>query len=402
MGASRRLELARPPLALRRLIGTTPTRRSGSSPLAIVLSGGGARAAYQTGVLSYVCRRLPSLSVPIVTGVSAGAINAAFLAAQSGPLDTATEALKRKWCSLTTEQVFRADPVSLTGIGARWLYRLFSGGTRLGPKARGLVDNRPLREFLLGTIDFPAIETNIQEGRLRAAAITATSYSTGRTVTFVQGGPGISMWERGNRVAVHASLTVDHVMASAALPVLFPATRLGSEYFGDGSLRQRTPLAPAVHLGAGRLFAISTRYPRTVEDAAGSAPEGYPPPARVAGLLFNSIFLDALDEDAARLDRINELLSRIPEGPSSPQHLRPVELLVLRPSQDLGRLAAEYAEHLPGFLRFLISGLGAPHSESSDLLSYLLFESAYISRLIDLGEEDGERNWPRVEAFLAP
>ncbi|MEE9576725.1 MAG: patatin-like phospholipase family protein [Gemmatimonadota bacterium] len=402
MGTSRRLELARPALALRRLIDTTPIRRSGSSPLAIVLSGGGARAAYQTGVLSYVCRRVPSLSVPIVTGVSAGAINAAFLAAQGGPLDTAVEALKRRWCSLTTEQVFRADPVSLTGIGARWLYRLFSGGARLGPEVRGLVDNRPLREFLLGTIDFPAIETNIQEGRLRAAAITATSYSTGQTVTFVQGEPGISTWERGNRVAVHASLTVDHVMASAALPVLFPATRLGSEYFGDGSLRQRTPLAPAVHLGAGRLFAISTRYPRTAEEAAGSEPEGYPPPARVAGLLFNSIFLDALDEDAARLDRINELLGRIPEGPSRPQDLRPVELLVLRPSQDLGRLAAEYAEHLPGFLRFLVSGIGARHSESSDLLSYLLFESAYISRLIELGEKDGERNWPRVEAFLAP
>ena len=341
--------------------------------------------------------------MPIVTGVSAGAINAAFLAAQSGRLDTAAETLKRKWCSLTTEQVFRADPVSLTGIGARWLYRLFSGGARLGPEARGLVDNRPLREFLLGTIDFPAIETNIQEGRLHAAAITATSYLTGRTVTFVQGQRGISTWERENRVAVRTSLSVDHVMASAALPVLFPATRLGSgEYFGDGSLRQRTPLAPAVHLGAGRLLAISTRYPRTVEEAAGSAPEGYPPPARVAGLLFNSIFLDALDEDAARLNRINELLGRIPEGPSRPQDLRPVELLVLRPSQDLGRLAAEYAEHLPGFLRFLVSGLGARHSESSDLVSYLLFESAYISRLIELGEEDGERDWPRVEAFLAP
>ena len=364
-----------------------------------MFSGGGARAAYQTGVLSYICERLPALSVPIVTGVSAGAINAAFLAAAEGPLDEAARALKRRWCSLTTEQVFRADAASLGSIGARWAYRLVSGGARRGPEARGLLDTAPLRRFLHRSLDFSGIERNLADGRLRAAAVSATSYATGRTVTFVQGSADVVPWERPNRLALEARLSADHVMASAALPILFPAIRLGDEYFGDGTIRQRAPLAPAVHLGATRLIAISTRYPRTAVEASVAEIDRYPPPARVAGLLFNSIFLDTLDDDAARLERINELLEQIP-GSSSSAKLRHVDLCVIRPSRDLGRLAGEYRDQLPRFVRFLLDGLGASWTESPDFVSYLMFESAYISRLIALGENDAEADWDRIEPFL--
>ncbi len=365
-----------------------------------MFSGGGARAAYQTGVLSYICERLPTLSIPVVTGVSAGAINAAFLAAAEGPLDEAAHALKRRWCSLTTEQVFRADPASLGSIGARWAYRLVSGGSRRGPEARGLLDTTPLRRFLEASLDFSGIERNIGSGRLLATAVSATSYASGRTVTFVQGTPETLPWERPNRLAVEAQLSVDHVMASSALPILFPAIRLTGDYFGDGSIRQRTPLAPAVHLGATRLLAISTRYPRTAAEASVITTDRYPPPARVAGLLLNSIFLDTLDDDAARLERINALLDKIPDDSSKPAGLHRVDLCVIRPSKDLGRLAAEYRDQLPRFVRFLLDGLGASWTESPDFVSYLMFESAYISRLIELGERDAETDWPRIEPFL--
>lgn len=351
-------------------------------------------------MLSHICERLPSLSIPVVTGVSAGAINAAFLAAAEGPLDAAASGLKRRWCSLTTEQVFRADPASLGAIGARWAYRLFSGGSKLGPQARGLLDTAPLRRFLERSLDFSGIERNIASGHLTAAAVSATSYATGRTVTFVQGSSETLPWERPNRVAREALLSVDHVMASAALPILFPAIRLNGEYFGDGSIRQRAPLAPAVHLGATRLLAISTRYPRTAAEASVMETDRYPPPARVAGLLLNSIFLDTLDDDAARLERINDLLGRMGDHSRRPPDLRHVDLCVIRPSQDLGRLAAEYRDQLPRFVRFLLDGLGAGWSESPDFVSYLMFESAYISRLIELGEHDAASDWGRIEPFL--
>lgn len=373
---------------------------AGALRTALVLSGGGARAAYQVGILRYLGRRRPDAFFPILTGVSAGAINLAYLASHRGTLEEATGALLGEWRNLRTEDVFRYDPGTLAKTGFRWAAALASGGTRLGPEARSLVDTSPLRRFLERTVAMEGIRSNLDRGRLRAAAVTTTSYHTGRTITFVEGGPEVELWERPQRRALRASLTVDHVMASSALPLLFPAVSLEGSYYGDGSVRQAAPLAPAIHLGADRVLSISARYDRSVEEASVPAVQGYPAPAQVMGLLFNSIFLDSLDADAARLERINELLEDCGTPPDGRDGLRQVELLVLRPSRDLGRLATEHRRQLPRTIRFLVGGLEGPEARTSDFVSYLLFEPSYLSRLMELGERDAEAQWDRISGFL--
>lgn len=367
---------------------------------ALVLSGGGARAAYQVGVLRYLGRRRPEGRFPILAGVSAGAINIAYLASHTGNFRAATAGLAGRWNRLTIRNVFRYDPFTLAGIAVRWLWTLGSGGTRVGPKARSLVDTSPLRDFLEGCVDPDGIDANLREDRIRAVSVSATAFQTGRTVTFVQGAPDVTMWDRPQQCGVRDRITLDHVMASSALPLLFPAVRVGDRYYGDGSIRQSAPLRPAVDLGADRILSISARYGRSVEEAEVPSVEGYPPPAQVLGLLFNNIFLDTLDADAARLERINRLLEqcRTWEEPAAP--FRPVDLMVLRPSRDLGALATEYRHRLPRMLRFLLSGLESPDSRESDFVSYLLFESHYLARLMELGERDAEAQWHRIADFM--
>jgi NTE family protein len=366
---------------------------------ALVLSGGGARGAYQVGVLRHIARRRPEAEFPIFTGVSAGAINATFLAGNQGSLDAGVEALAELWSSLSTSRVFRSDLPSLAMNAIRVLLNLGSGGSSLAPRVRGLVNTEPLHRFLDGLIDSDAIASNIEAGRLKALAVSATSYGSGRTVAFVQAEAGIQTWERVRRLAVHSRVTVDHVMASAAIPLFFPACSIGGRYFGDGSLRQSHPLAPAIHLGADRILAISSRWrPPLVEPS--EQHQSYPPAAQLIGLLLNSIFLDNLDVDAERLRRINYLLSRVPESRRWLLTEKEVKLLVLRPSSDIGRMAAKYESHMPASLRYLIRGLGTRRISSSDLVSYLLFESEYLTHLIELGERDAERNWLKIRRFL--
>lgn len=368
-----------------------------------MLGGGGARAAYQVGVLSYIGERIPELHVPLLTGVSAGGINLGFLASHAGSFRSATAALKRKWLSLTTEEVFKTDPPSLLRTGARVGASLVSGGLRVGPQFRSLVDTSPLRYFLARSVDPRVIEENLAEGRVRGLGLSALSFQTGRTVTFVQGDVPIRMDpESVHHRVVRARITIDHVMASAAIPLLFPAIKIGQQYYGDGSFRSTAPLAPAIQLGAGRILAISARYKRTVPEARQPEVLGYPPPARVLGILLNSVFLDTLEWDAAMLERVNRLLALLPEEEKRVERLRHVDLLIQRPSRDIGRLATEFEVRLPRGLRFLVRGLGTPETRSADLLSYLLFDSAYLHKLIELGERDAERNWARIGAFLAP
>ncbi|MFQ5890141.1 MAG: patatin-like phospholipase family protein [Gemmatimonadota bacterium] len=368
--------------------------------LSLVLSGGGARAAYQVGVLRYLGLRLPHTHVPVITGVSAGAINTFCLASHTGNLREATGTLTDRWLSLSTSDVFRTATTAMATTAVRWVGALASGGARLAPSVRGLVDTEPLRRFLNNVVDPSCIEENLRNGRLRAVGISATSYHTGQTVTWVQAEDTVEMWERTRRRSLRAKITVDHVMASSAIPLLFPAVQIGDDYFGDGSIRQSNPLAPAVHLGAEKILAISSRYGRTGVEARDPVMHGYPPPAHIIGLLLNSIFLDSLDADSARLTRINHLISRIPEATREKLALRQVGLLVIRPSRDLGMLASGHEARLPRALRFLVRGLGTRGSRSSDFLSYLLFERSYIGELLRLGERDAERQWPRIAEFL--
>lgn len=370
----------------------------------LVLTGGGARAAYQVGFLRCLARRLPDADIPIITGVSAGAINAAFLAAHRGTFREAVTELSELWGRLDVHDVFRTDPWSLFGTVARWGWRLLSGGVGGRNGVRGLVDTAPLRRLLQENLpatsdEIPGIADNLDAGRLRAVALTALDYNTGQTLSWVDG-RDISMWERPHRLSSRTRLTVDHVMASAALPLVFPAVRVGRHWFGDGGIRHSFPLAPALHLGADRIVAVSARYPRSIEEANRPVVYGYPPPAQILGQLLNAVFLDALDQDVLRTERLNALLRQLP--PEQRHGMRPIEVVVLRPSQDLGRLAAEYEVELPKVFRFLTRGLGTTKTESPDVLSLLMFHPEYLQRMMALGEADAEAQVDELLTLFGP
>jgi NTE family protein len=385
-------------------VTSTPAAPHARRNLALVLSGGGARSAYQVGLLRYLARAFPDLSFQIITGTSAGAINAVYLASHREGLAAAAEGLHRLWAGLTFEQVFRVDVGNLSTNTLRWGVRLLSGGSVLAPRSKSLLDTSPLRH-LLGSVmttvsgELIGIGENIDEGRLQALALTTLNYATGQTVTWIQG-RDLETWERPHRRSAKARLGVEHVMASAALPILFPAVRLGNAWYGDGGIRLLTPLAPALHLGADRILAVSTRYKRSIDEADQPVVRGYPPPAQVIGTVLNAIFLDVVEQDAANLERINRLLDRIAPEQRQTGGLRPVELLVLQPSADLGQMAAEYQDSLPRTLGFLVRGLGTRETRSADLLSLLLFHPDYLRRLMDIGERDAEAAHDRLAELL--
>jgi NTE family protein len=382
-----------------------PVKSTGSgdtSDLAVVMGGGGARAAYQIGFLRFLAREFPELEIPIITGVSAGAINAAHLASHHGTFEQAVEELHQLWGRLTVGDVFRADPASLFWIALRWTFQLFSGGMAGPVRVKGLVDTRPLKEFLtevLHSVDgeLTGVQYNLAKGRLKALALSTSSYTTGQSVTWIQG-CGLREWEKPQRVSKKTVMSIDHVMASSALPLFFPAVEIDDQWYGDGGIRLAAPLSPALHLGADRIIAVSTRYARSPEEAAEITVPGYPPPAQVLGVLLNSVFLDLLDQDALRLERLNELLEHV--NLEKAEKLRQVKLLVLRPSRDLGKLAGEFEPRLPRTFRFLTRGLGTRQTRSPDFLSLLLFQEDYVGRLIELGERDAEARADEIRAFI--
>jgi NTE family protein len=377
------------------------------SDLAIVLTGGGARAAYQLGFLRHLAASHPDLAPGILTGVSAGGIIATLLACREGRFDDAVWRLSELWRGLRMGDVFRVDPADLTSRVARWGLRLVSGGAPTAPRARSLVDTAPLRRLLADTLrpgpdgTLPGIVRNLETGALDAIALTASSYTTGQSVTWVQGreGCGVLTWDGPQRLSVTGCLRVDHVMATSALPFFFPAVEVDGSWYGDGGIRLAAPLSPAVHLGARKIVAVSTRYPRTRREAERPAITGYPPPVQVAGVLLNAIFLDLLDSDALRLQQLNGLIDRLP--PDARNTDRHIDLLVLRPSQDLGRLANEFEADLPRAFRFLLRGLGSSETRSNDLLSLLMFQPDYLARMIELGEADARARQADIDRFMA-
>jgi NTE family protein len=378
--------------------------KSNNNDLAIVLTGGGARAAYQVGFLRCIARRMPDMRFPIITGVSAGAINAAYLASHAGTTEEAVDGLSKLWSDLTIEQVFEADSFSLFKHVLRWGGALLSGGRGLGGRVKGLVETEPLRRFLHGCLttegdEIVGIADNCDRGWLKAVALTTLDYATGRTVTWVQGRE-IDNWERSYRRSQATRMTVEHVMASASLPLFFPAVQLGDHWYGDGGIRLSAPLSPALHLGARRILAISTRYDRSNREADIPATAGYPPPAQIVGNLMNAVFLDLLDQDLERAETFNELLTMIPPEQRGDRKL--VDVRVLRPSQDLGRLSAEFEPQLPKTFRFLTRGLGTRKTTSPDYLGWIMFEPGYLRQLIEIGEADAEKNFDEIAQFVMP
>ena len=373
------------------------------SDLAVVLTGGGARGAYQVGVLNWLAQNHPKLQVPILTGVSAGAINAAQIAAHPGTFQQAAAELRELWAGLTPDDIFKVDAASLAWHAIRFGTRLMSGGILPAPQVRAFLNTEPLRGLLEEAYaavngELTGIEANLELGKLKAVAVSATSYTTGQSVTFVQG-RDIELWERPQRKAVQTRLRVEHVLASAALPIFFPAVQVERQWYGDGGIRLAAPLSPALHLGAEKILAVSTRYARSRAESNVRMIIDYPPPAQVLGVLMNAVFLDLVDQDAMRLERFNQLIDKVP--PEQRDGVRPVKLCVLRPSRDLGRLVKEYEPKLPAAFKFMTRGLGTRETRSPDMLSMLMFQRDYLTRLMEIGEYDAEMRRDEIDEFLS-
>ncbi|MBI5783263.1 MAG: patatin-like phospholipase family protein, partial [Gammaproteobacteria bacterium] len=359
--------------------------------IGLVLAGGGARAAYQVGVLKAIAEMLPRESpnpFPILCGSSAGAINATTLAIYATRFQEGVRRLAYVWRNFNVHQVFRADAPGVLANGARWMAAMILGGLgRHNPRA--LLDRAPLRRLLQQTMPCARIQGSIDAGALYALSVTASGYGTGQSVTFFQGVSSLAAWRRSRRVGSAANITIDHLMASSAIPFIFSAVKINREYFGDGSMRQIAPISPALHLGAERVLVVGVRHESLVTSVRADVDE-YPSLAQIAGHVLNSIFLDSLEADLERLQRINKTISLIStdqlrEGGVT---LRSVDVLVIAPSADLEKIAARHAHHLPRTIRFLLRGLGAFNRHGSNLVSYLLFEKPFCRELIDLGYKD--------------
>ena len=377
---------------------------STKSKAGLVLTGGGARAAYQVGVLKAVRDMLPHPEknpFPIVCGTSAGAINAATLAVFADHFGTAVDRLLSVWENFHVHHVYRSDPVGIGRVGARWLAAMMLL-SRTSPEA--LLDNSPLADMLTRSLEFGRIQENIDNGNLYAVSITCSGYSSGQSVSFYQGGPDTEAWERTQRVGAAMPIKCEHLMASAALPFIFPAVKINREYFGDGSMRQIAPISPALHLGADRVLVVTTARQDSQAEPPRVRSNLYPSVAQIAGHALNSIFLDSLNADIELVQRINHTISLIPSDMlrRAGLPLRQIKVLVIAPSQPIERMVVRHVQELPWTVRFLLRGIGAMNRNGSNLASYLLFEAGYCKALIDLGYQDTMARRAELVEFLNP
>ncbi|MBI3783153.1 MAG: patatin-like phospholipase family protein [Deltaproteobacteria bacterium] len=392
--------------------------------LGLVLTAGGARGAYQAGVLKRLgelpaLRRSPS-PFQIVTGASAGAINGATIASRSDDFGAATQSLAKLWAELQVHNVFKNDAVSLGMNGLRLLQDLALGGLIGQPGMQSLLNAEPLRRYLTQHLNLEGVGEAIRKGHLFAAAITATSYHSGKSFIFIEGRPGHPLWAKSRRVTLSVRLTIDHILASAAIPIVFQPVLVRSEvgdfYFGDGGLRLVTPFSPAIRLGADRVFGIGVRCQQSADDLSNTELVARrdekpimakPPLSQICGVFLNAIFLDHLDTDFDHLQRMNQLIrahaSAAPEtatGDAVSEPMRTIEPMIVSPSEDLAIVAKTLAYKMPRLVRFLMDGLGTPDAQSADLMSYLLFDSSYTSALIDIGYRDAGKRIDEIETFL--
>lgn len=374
---------------------------SGRKRIGLVLTGGGARAAYQVGVLKAVSELLSAPRrnpFPIVCGTSAGAINAAALAIHADDFAAGIGHLLDIWKDFHAHHVYRADLLGIARTGARWLGALLLL-YRKNPVS--LLDNTPLRELLTRILALDRIQANIDSGALYAVCVTASGYISGQSVSFYQGGPGLEAWERTQRIGAATSISIDLLMASSALPFIFPAVKFHREYFGDGSMRQIAPISPALHLGADRVLVIGTGR----QSAAGLQrvhSNLYPSLAQIAGHALNSIFLDSLAVDIERLQRINRTIecTDLERMRATGLALRHIDVLLISPSEPIESIAARHLRSLPVGVRMLLRTVGAMNRNGSNLASYLLFEPPFTRALIKLGYEDTLARREEVLAFL--
>jgi NTE family protein len=372
-----------------------------SKKIGLVMTGGGARAAFQVGVTRAIYEMIGKQNklFDVISGNSAGGINSTYLAANCENWDVATKNLFELWTRVKPQNIFDLRKRTISDIGMKLISGTVLGGlTPKGNAVNHLLDTSPLRALAEREIDFSHIGRNIENGHLHGVSLSTTNYNSGSNVVFYEGSKNIKDWARSDRFSFRTEIRVQHLLASAAIPFFFPPIQIGHSFYGDGCIRQTTPLSPAIHLGADKILAIGVRHPHNQEKMRSLAFAPFPDPTmgQVAGIMLNAIFLDSLDSDVERLQRINELIK---EG-AHPE-LKAVPILMVRPSRDLGKMTTNLTAELPSVLRYLLKGIGVSDTEGLDLLSYLAFDESYTKPLMELGYEDAYKMKEEILQFFS-
>lgn len=370
-----------------------------SKRLGLLMTGGGARAAYQVGVVRAIYEILGKKNnlFDVISGNSAGGINSVYLAANAENWDVSTHNLQQLWVNLRPEYVYDLRKRTVTDIGMKLVSgTILAGLTPMAGTVNHLLDTTPLKKLVLKEVDFTHIGRNIRNKNLYGVSLSTTNYNSGSNVVFYEGNEEVKDWARSDRFSNRCELKIEHMMASSAIPVFFPPVQIGQSWYGDGCIRQTTPLSPCIHLGADKIIAIGVRHPHDQETMKSMAmsPTSNPTIGQVVGIMMNAIFLDSLDSDVERLRRINELIA---EG--THRELKQVPVLLIRPSRDLGKMSSNITTELPPILRYLLKGIGVSDHEGLDLLSYLAFDESYTRPLISLGYEDAYKMKDEILRF---
>jgi len=362
-----------------------------SHKTALLLTGGGARGAFQAGALQAIYEIAASVGdkrpFNFICGTSAGAINASFVASNAHAAPDCMQNLVKMWGDLHTDDIFRSDIGSLGKIAIQLVSDMILSGFKKGGRVKALLDTSPLRKLIMERCDFHQIDRNIRDGVFDALELTATSYLTSTCTSFVQSEKQFKHWNRISRSSEATRISIEHILASSAIPLFFPPVKIDGIFFGDGSLRNSTPLSPTIRLGADSILVIGVRKEKTSGPDTESVEHVVPSIGRVLSVILNALFMDAVDIDIDRLHRINEVIRKIPEAERHDAKMRPIDCLYIRPSRDLGQMASSYFGELPDSMQYLIQGLGSKE-EASELLSYLLFEQGYTQELAKLGYID--------------
>jgi NTE family protein len=372
--------------------------------LGVILTGGGARVAYQVGVLKAIAEFLPRHAhnpFPIICGTSSGSLNAVTLAVNARSFRKGVQYLLNIWKNAHVDNVYRTDPVGVLTNSARWLAGLILSSMGINKLNQvSLLDNAPMVTMLETTLPYEKIQENIDAGHLYALSITASGYGSGCSVTFYQGVEGIPPWKRAHRLGIPTKIELKHLLASSAIPFIFPAVPINREYFGDGSMRQIAPISSALHLGATRVLIIGLGH--SEEEQIRSKIYDYPSLAQIAGHVMDSIFLDSLKVDVERVERINHSIGMLSEDAQQQINWRHIDVLVIEPSQAIEKIAERYVMHLPWTIRFLLRGIGAMRRSGANLVSYLLFEKNFCRAMIELGYQDALKQKQEILAFINP